>query len=286
MNWKEKVTVRRVNGNEYPSLNVKVYEWVNLKKLEHELCLTEKQAQQISEMSWELAHMLFWRDKAQLEAESVFNEEIDVFQDERMGGWLIVEGLPHPKKWKDHYINKWTIFKNKIEDLINYYKSIKFIKKYLNCHVSESVGITIPKSKCPLWTARLRKMESEKFTPLLKWDDCNKPTNALEIKSNLVMAMDKAKPSNDLTHPTDVELLYRGFHDNLRKSDYIESVYSYDLFVVSKNRKSKAEIYIVCGKPVKLMRTEELSLESVKEIAEHLSRLLDVTLHRTGGKQI
>lgn len=281
----------KVNVKEhYPVLNVKVYDWIPLSRMREELILTESQAQQVSEDSFSLAQELFWTCDAPALAESNFGDDVSIYQLGRMGGWLAVDGLDHPDDWTGKEFSLWARFKGRIDDLIEGYMSIEFVKRHLKIHQDptehEDGGpIEIPSSEHPCWTARLRKMDSHRFMPQLGWPDCEQDLPSGKIKENLVKALDQTTPDRQIYSTIDIKELPDRNLKMFSIVDQILHVFSYGLFSVARSVEDDAErceLYMVGSDRniYDIAKLGNVSRSSTVCIGRHLSRLLDATNHR------
>lgn len=120
-----------IGGPYYPAVKVKVYGgWPYPEQVVKHFGCSEAQAEQALEWAWDSAVSLFW-ENAQVLADDMLKShfgEVEAFSAGRMGGWLVVAGLPDVETWDAISLAKWRSFERAIradvEDRCNW-ESVK-----------------------------------------------------------------------------------------------------------------------------------------------------------------
>lgn len=108
------------NGKQLPAINIKVYKMPNVTNLFPSI--SKEQSEKTENFCFNQACHDFWFSVESM-AESVFGENIDIYQAGRSGGWLVVDGLPEITEWDDEMISKWGHFKELVKTEIDYQMS-------------------------------------------------------------------------------------------------------------------------------------------------------------------
>lgn len=127
---KADVLIRHERGKYYPALNVKRYqspEWSASRINEHFKC-GEDRAEKVAAIVYECCVEDFWRDSTAAALSSAFGEHhgLEVFSAGRMGGTLIVEGLPPVESWDAVTLGRWRKFASLIKSEIEYMETWDF----------------------------------------------------------------------------------------------------------------------------------------------------------------
>ena len=111
---------RRYMRNRWvPTVNVKTYRqaysWPMTSAIAARLGVSDALAEQASQYAYDSAQEAFWENwKDADELAQYFAEPVEVWQDGRSGGWLIVDGLPELDSWNAVRVAKWAKFQRDV----------------------------------------------------------------------------------------------------------------------------------------------------------------------------
>lgn len=149
----DEVKMHRVGyGSKHlPAVNVKVRHWgITPQDLDDRWGISLANAEDALEAYIEAARELFWHDIAPDQARDIFGEGVEVFQEGRSGGWLVVEGLPSPETWDEDDRERWSEFRDNIKANIDDLTSPEQIEHWLevNGYHLDSREVTIRIEEC------------------------------------------------------------------------------------------------------------------------------------------
>lgn len=115
-----KIDITTRNGK--PACNVKVYTdpWANYKPTDGSgpdprfRAWADAIPNAVQQDFWELACEDAWT-AAETEAREIFGDSVNVWQEGRSGGWLVVQGLPPVESWDAIMVSKWATFARRVE---------------------------------------------------------------------------------------------------------------------------------------------------------------------------
>ena len=108
---KTDVVTRYERGEYRPALNVKCYAWPNADKAIEAFGCSRAIAEQAMEYAYQSEQERFWEDAQEWLADAVFGAgACEIHQEGRLGGWLVVTGLPDVDTWDARQLAKWAKF--------------------------------------------------------------------------------------------------------------------------------------------------------------------------------
>ena len=106
-------------GEWHPAINVKVYRLdITADDVRRRFGCCEKTAARALEWAWEAMVEDFWEFGAKSAALDCLGDGVEVYQEGRSGGWLVVHGLPEVDTWGSEMREKWAEFEHQISTLV------------------------------------------------------------------------------------------------------------------------------------------------------------------------
>lgn len=135
---KAEVMIRHEHGRTYPGLNVKRYNspaWTPDKIREHFGCTAER-AEKVATICYDVAVEDFWHICADAALATAFGEDhgLEVYSAGRMGGTLIVKGLPDVESWNGVALGRWRKFARLIKSEIEYLESWEWGREMIDAN--------------------------------------------------------------------------------------------------------------------------------------------------------
>lgn len=110
----------------HPAINVKVRNFVMASQIADKFSCNEKIAEKAGEFAFNSAQVGFW-EGIQENAEYIFGSGIEVYQEGRSGGWLVIRGLPDIEEWDAVMLGRWHKFECECREEIKFFTSEEYV---------------------------------------------------------------------------------------------------------------------------------------------------------------
>lgn len=113
----------------YPTINIKSYTFGDGLDLEKEFGCNEQTAKQALEFAFDVLAESFFENVKESAKEIFDKYKVKVYRAGRMGGWLIIDGLPDIELWDAVILGKWAKFCKQVKEEKKYVENPENIKE-------------------------------------------------------------------------------------------------------------------------------------------------------------